>query len=437
MKKTFILDTNVLLYDAECLLSFDDNNIIIPLIVLEELDGHKRRPDEVGKNARRSVRLLDKFREKGSLDKGIELDNGGTLTILGSDKITCPFPADLDRSTVDNVILAMTKCLQETCEEKVILVTKDINVRVKCDALGINCSDFNKHKIIDKSEGLYTGVRRYEAPQVLIDKIYTDRDIPVPEELAKDEIYANEFIVMKDKESGQGSAIVRYMKKTNSLRLIPEIKSSWGLIPRNKEQKFSFDILFDDNIRLVTLVGKAGTGKTLLAAAAALEQAFSKNSKYKKVVISRPVQAVGKDIGYLPGDIYDKMAPWIAPIRDNLRYLFGDDKDTLDMYIESGKIEIEAITYIRGRSISDAIIIIDEAQNLTTHELKTIITRVGENTKIILTGDVDQIDNSYLDATSNGLSYTVEKFKDYDIAAHVTLLKGERSELATLGSEIL
>ena len=204
-----------------------------------------------------------------------------------------------------------------------------------------------------------------------------------------------------------------------------------------KEQKFSFDILFDDDIKLVTLVGKAGTGKTLLAASAALEQTLSKNAKYKKVVISRPVQAVGKDIGYLPGDLYDKMAPWISPIRDNLRYLFGDDKDTLDMYIESGKIEIEAITYIRGRSISDAIIIIDEAQNLTTHELKTIVTRVGENTKIILTGDVDQIDNTYLDSVSNGLSYTVEKFKDYDIAAHITLIKGERSRLASLGSEIL
>ena len=437
MKKTFILDTNVLLYDAECLLSFDDNNIIIPLIVLEELDDHKRRPDEVGKNARKSVRLLDKFREKGSLSEGIELDGGGTLTILGSDQITCPFPADLDKSSVDNVILAMTKCLQDTREEKVILVTKDINVRVKCDALGITCEDFNKHKIIDKSEGLYTGVRRLNAPQSLIDKVYTDREIPIPEDIIGEELYANEFIVMKDESTGQGSAIVRYVKKSNTLRLIPEIKSSWGLIPRNKEQKFSFDILFDDNIKLITLVGKAGTGKTLLAASAALEQAFSKDGKYKKVVISRPVQAVGKDIGYLPGDIYDKMAPWIAPIRDNLRYLFGDDKDTLDMYVESGKIEIEAITYIRGRSISDAIIIIDEAQNLTTHELKTIITRVGENTKIILTGDVDQIDNTYLDATSNGLSYTVEKFKEYDIAAHVTLLKGERSELASLGAEIL
>jgi PhoH-like ATPase len=340
-------------------------------------------------------------------------------------------------STVDNMILAMSKHLQAARKEKVVLVTKDINVRVKCDALGINCEDFNKHRIIDKSEGLYSGVRRADVSQELIDEIYLKKEIPLPRDILVDKVYPNEFLVLKDQTSGQGSAIVRYIKSQDVLRLIPEIKNSWGLIPRNKEQKFSFDILFDDDIKLVTLVGKAGTGKTLLAAAAALEQSFSKNAKYKKVVISRPIQTVGKDIGYLPGDIYDKMAPWIAPIRDNLRYLFGDDKDTLDMYVESGKIEIEAITYIRGRSISDAIIIIDEAQNLTTHELKTIITRVGENTKIILTGDIDQIDNTYLDSTSNGLSYTVEKFKDYDISAHVTLLKGERSELATLGAEIL
>jgi PhoH-like ATPase len=330
----------------------------------------------------------------------------------------------------------MSKCLQETSEEKVILVTKDINVRVKCDALGIKCEDFNKHRIVDKQEGLYSGVKRANISQALIDKIYSQgyaslEDIPVKD------VYPNEFLVLKDESTGQGSAIVRYMGKEEKFRLIPEIKSSWGLVPRNKEQKFSLDILFDDNIKLITLVGKAGTGKTLLAASAALEQSLSSNAKYKKVVISRPVQSVGKDIGYLPGDIYDKMAPWIAPIRDNLRYLFGDDKDTLDMYIESGKIEIEAITYIRGRSISDAIIIIDEAQNLTTHELKTIVTRVGENTKIILTGDVDQIDNTYLDSVSNGLSYTVEKFKEYDISAHITLIKGERSALASLGSEIL
>ena len=350
--------------------------------------------------------------------------------------MTCPLPPDIDMSTVDNQILAMSKCLQETSEQKVVLVTKDINVRVKCDALGIKCEDYNKHRIVDKQEGLYAGVKRVNVSQKVIDKIYTEGSAS-KEDLSIEDVYPNEFLVLKDESSGQGSAIVRYLGNEKKFRLIPEIRSSWGLIPRNKEQKFSFDILFDDDIKLVTLVGKAGTGKTLLAASAALEQTLSKNAKYKKVVISRPVQAVGKDIGYLPGDLYDKMAPWISPIRDNLRYLFGDDKDTLDMYIESGKIEIEAITYIRGRSISDAIIIIDEAQNLTTHELKTIVTRVGENTKIILTGDVDQIDNTYLDSVSNGLSYTVEKFKDYDIAAHITLIKGERSRLASLGSEIL
>ena len=392
--------------------------------------------DEINieKSKKDIVTFKGKFKNNINLRKNSVL---GTLTILSSDKMICPFPMDLDNDVIDNNIMAMAKCLQETREEEVILVTKDINVRVKCDAIGINCEDYHKHKIVATSEGLYSGVRRANINQSLIDKIYTDRNIQLKDLNLEGEIYANEFLVLKDETSGQGSAIVRYLKNKESCRLIPDIKSSWGLIPRNKEQKFALDILFDDDIKLVTLVGKAGTGKTLLATSAALEQTLSSNSKYRKGVISRPVQAVGKDIGYLPGDLYDKMAPWIAPIRDNLRYLFGDDKDTLDMYIENGVIEIEAITYIRGRSISDAIIIIDEAQNLTTHELKTIVTRVGDNTKIILTGDVDQIDNTYLDSTSNGLSYTIEKFKDYDIGAHVTLIKGERSKLATLGSEIL
>ena len=321
MKKTFVLDTNVLLYDAECLLSFDDNNIVIPLIVLEELDAHKRRPDEAGKNARRSVRTLDKLRELGSINLGVTLESGGTVRILSSTDITCPLPPDIDMSTVDNQILAMSKCLQETSEEKVILVTKDINVRVKCDALGIKCEDYNKHRIVDKQEGLYSGVKRMNISQELIDKVYIKGSV-TKSDLNLEDVCPNEFLVLKDQNSGQGSVIVRYHSKSEQFKLIPEIRSSWGLIPRNKEQKFSFDILFDDDIKLVTLVGKAGTGKTLLAASAALEQTLSKNAKYKKVVISRPVQAVGKDIGYLPGDLYDKMAPWISPIRDNLRYLF-------------------------------------------------------------------------------------------------------------------
>ena len=439
MKKTFVLDTNVLLYDAGCLLSFADNNIIIPLIVLEELDGHKKRPDEVGRNARQSVRNLDELRSKGSLQKGVVLDSGGSIKIVSPEDLKSSPDFELDISKPDNLIIYTAKSLSIDLDSEVTLVTKDINVRVKCDALDVRCEDFKKHQVVDEAEGLYRGVTRCNVPQTLIDLIYSSRTIALPEEIKSQiDIYPNQFIVLKDETTGQGSAIVRYFEDGNVISLIPEGKNSWGLSPRNKEQKFSLDILNDDEVKLVTLVGQAGTGKTLLAISAALQQVLEPDcKKYDKVVISRPVQPVGKDIGFLPGTLEEKMQPWIAPIRDNLKFLFGGNNDTLDMYVETGVIEIEAITFIRGRSISNAVMIIDEAQNLTTHELKTIITRVGENTKIILTGDIDQIDNTYLDSSSNGLSYAVEKFKHHDIAGHVLLIKGERSKLASLGAEIL
>jgi len=439
MKKTFVLDTNVLLYDAGCLLSFTDNNIIIPLIVLEELDGHKKRPDEVGRNARQSIRNLDELRSQGSLQKGVVLESGGSIKIVSPTDLKSTPDFELDISKPDNLIIYTAKSLSIDLEGDVILVTKDINVRVKCDALNVRCEDFKKHQVVDESEGLYPGVIRCNVSQEIIDSIYVAKTIKIPEEIKSQiDVYPNQFIVLKDKLTGQGSAIVRYFEDGDIVSLIPDIKNSWGLSPRNKEQKFSLDILNDDDVKLVTLVGKAGTGKTLLAISAALQQVLEPDSKkYDKVVISRPIQSVGKEIGFLPGTLEEKMQPWIAPIRDNLKYLFGGNNDTLDMYVESGVIEIEAITFIRGRSISNAIMIIDEAQNLTTHELKTIITRVGENTKIILTGDIDQIDNTYLDSSSNGLSYAVEKFKHYDIAGHVLLIKGERSKLASLGAEIL
>ena len=292
--------------------------------------------------------------------------------------------------------------------------------------------------MVSDAETLYSGVQRIEVSQEIVDKFYTTRKLEIDDTFKDHELYPNQFLVLKDNNSGQQSIISRFKNWNQPLTPLIETKQTWGLIPRNKEQKFALDILFDDSIKLVTLVGKAGTGKTLLAISSALQQTLEPTNKlYKKVVISRPVQPVGKDIGFLPGTLEEKMDPWIAPIKDNLKFLFSNDSFTMDMYIERGEIEIEAITFIRGRSIADAIIIIDEAQNLTTHELKTIITRVGENTKIILTGDIDQIDNTYVDSVSNGLTYAIEKFKDYPIAAHITLLKGERSELATLGAKIL
>ena len=442
MKKTFVLDTNVLLYDAESIFSFDDNNIVIPLIVLEELDQKKNRQDEVGKNCRKASRFLDELREIGNLQEGVNLSRGGTLKIISKDQIEnfddC-FLGDMDKDKVDNIIIAIARNLQNNEDNPVILVTKDINVRVVCDVLGIKCEDYKKHRVVTNPETLYSGVQRIDVTQDLVDNFYAERSLEIPESFKeKYDLYPNQFLVLKDQNSGQQSIITRFKDWSEPLKPLNYKKQSWGLIPRNKEQKFALDILFDNNINLVTLVGKAGTGKTLLAISSALQQTLEPgNQKYRKVVISRPVQPVGKDIGYLPGTMEEKMDPWISPIKDNLKFLFDNDSFTMDMYIDSGDIEIEAITFIRGRSIANAIMIIDEAQNLTTHELKTIITRAGENTKIILTGDIDQIDNTYVDSVSNGLTYAIEKFKEHSIAAHITLLKGERSELASLGAKIL
>jgi PhoH-like ATPase len=441
LKKTFVLDTNVLLYDSESIFSFDDNNIVIPLIVLEELDQKKNRQDEIGKNSRKSSRYLDELRDQGSLQKGVKLKSGGIIKVLSKDQIEGfdnVLLSDMDESKPDSIIIATAYSLQKNEKDPVILVTKDINVRVTCDVLGVQCEDYRKHRVVSDAETLYSGVQRIEVSQEIVDKFYTTRKLEIDDTFKDHELYPNQFLVLKDNNSGQQSIISRFKNWNQPLTPLIETKQTWGLIPRNKEQKFALDILFDDSIKLVTLVGKAGTGKTLLAISSALQQTLEPTNKlYKKVVISRPVQPVGKDIGFLPGTLEEKMDPWIAPIKDNLKFLFSNDSFTMDMYIERGEIEIEAITFIRGRSIADAIIIIDEAQNLTTHELKTIITRVGENTKIILTGDIDQIDNTYVDSVSNGLTYAIEKFKDYPIAAHITLLKGERSELATLGAKIL
>jgi len=442
LKKTFVLDTNVLLYDSESIFSFADNNIVIPLIVLEELDQKKSRQDEVGKNCRQTSRHLDKLREKGNLQKGVDLPGAGTIKIISKDQIDkfddC-FLGDMDENKVDNIIIAIAKNLQDNLEEPVVLVTKDINVRVVCDVLDVNCEDYLKHRVASDADTLYSGVQRIDVDQQLVDNFYATKSLEVPESFKeKFQLFSNQFLVLKDQNSGQQSIITRFKSWDKPLVPLIGAKQSWGLIPRNKEQKFALDILFDDNIKLVTLVGKAGTGKTLLAISSALQQTLEPNNqKYRKVVISRPVQPVGKDIGFLPGTLEEKMDPWIAPIKDNLKFLFNNDSFTMDMYLENEDIEIEAITFIRGRSIANAFIIIDEAQNLTTHELKTIITRVGENTKIILTGDIDQIDNTYVDSVSNGLTYAIEKFKEYPIAAHITLLKGERSELASLGAKIL
>ena len=442
MPKVFCLDTNVLLYDSESLFAFDDNTVIIPLIVLEELDRKKSRMDEVGQNARRVSRQLDKLRKQGSLSDGVTLKSGGVIRITKRLEVLDEMPEEIiDNPIADNIILTDAFHLFKEHGDNVTLITKDINLRVKCDVLGIPCDDYLKHRVAVNKSHLFTGVRRATLNQEKIDEIYAEKEIEVPVDHPDFEnLTPNEFVVIKSHPTAS-AAICRH--KDEKLHILPNIKSVWNVSSRNKEQRFAFDLLFDPSIKIVTLVGPAGTGKTLLAVAAGVHQVLEKsNENFSKLIVSRPIQPLGNDIGYLPGTMEEKMDPWTKPIMDNLGYLFNSDRDKsgktiVSMYFEKGIFEVEAITYLRGRSIPNAFIIIDEAQNLSVHELKTIITRAGENTKIVLTGDIEQIDNTYVDAVSNGLAYAVEKFKNEPIAGHITMIKGQRSELATLASKIL
>jgi len=458
MKKTYVLDTNVLLSDPNSIFSFEEHEVIVPMAVLEELDRHKSRLDEVGKNARHVSKSLDELRSHGSLIEGVKLHNGGTIKIVSVDdnEFAKKLPPELKSSKTDNMIIALMLHLSSS---NCVLVSKDINVRIKCDSLGINCEDYLKMRVDVDENHFYRGVEVVEVPLEHVDRFYAEGSVLLePELLGDKKLYPNQIVVIK--AVGQDgntikSALAKNLSSNKPLVSIAKIESAFGLKPRNKEQTFSFDLLFDDNIKLLTLTGPSGTGKTLLAIAAALEQlnGLGSQQKYEKLIVTRPVQPVGKDIGFLPGTLQEKMEPWISPIRDNINFLMGGKKSArkkpidptkqrgdgyyLDILQDRGLIEIEAITFIRGRSIPNAFIIIDEAQNLSMHELKTIITRVGDGTKLVLTGDIEQIDNVHVDVYTNGLTYAIEKFKDYPIAGHVSLLKGERSALATLASQIL
>lgn len=435
MKKTYLLDTNVLLTSADSIFSYKNNDIIIPLKVIEEIDKHKKRQDGVGANARITIRILDKLREDGNLYKGVKISEGkGILSIRGYDAFD--LPDDFDVSSADNQIIGTAITEKKSLgKEKLIVVTRDINMRVKCDALQIPTEDFLTEKTVNNTEELYTGFIKHLVDDQTIDRYYSDEEIF----LEKEDIvlHSHQFVMLVSNQNEKKTALAKFINYNSPLSPVVEYNKIWGLKPRNKEQMFGLNILMDPNIPIITMTGKAGCGKTLLAIAAGLEQIMEENKRYKKLVVSRPVQPVGKDIGFLPGTLEEKMSPWLMPIQDNLEFLLGDNKETIELLYENGTIEVEALTYIRGRSISNAFIIIDEAQNLSIHELKTIITRVGENTKIILTGDIEQIDNVYLDSLSNGLSYAIEKFKEHELAGHISLMKGERSKVATLAAKIL
>jgi PhoH-like ATPase len=434
-KKIYVLDTNVLLSDFNALYAFKSNDVVIPLKVLEEIDKHKKRQDGVGANARQVIRELDSLREKGNLVEGVKLGGRkGNLSVksYGVYKL----PNDMSMEDPDNQILAtVLNCTSNNIGTPVIIVSQDINVRVKADALGLPAEDYTTNQIVEKAEEVYTGFLSHLVDDAMIDRFYGGEKMFLEEKDIK--LFPNQYVMLVSNANEKKTALAKFKNYNHPLSKVRDYKEGiWDVRAKNKEQQFALDLLMDQDVKIVSLVGKAGCGKTLIALAAGLKQILD-DGTYKKLIVSRPVQPMGRDIGFLPGTLEEKMMPWIAPIQDNLEFLMGDDKEHMKTLQEQGTIEIEALTFIRGRSISKAFIIIDEAQNLTMHELKTIITRVGEDTKIVLTGDIEQIDSAFLDATNNGLTYAVEKFKPYELAGHISLQKGERSAVASLAASVL
>ena len=439
MNKTFILDTNVLLLDPLAINKFGpDNKVFIPLTVIEELDRFKKDQNENGRNARYFSRLIDGFRAEGSLFKGIKLENGGILQVSVTKEYKGSANSGLKLDLNDNIILASALTLKEA-GENVILITKDINLRLKSDAVNIHAEDYETTDVtVDE---LYSGQRVVQFDLEKIEEFEKERflkleagDIP--------SIYPNEYLVLVDKNNPFKKLLGRFhAKKGGIVPLIKPKEGVWGIHPKNIEQQFALDALLNNEINLVSLVGKAGTGKTLLAIAAGLECAITKQN-YSRVLVSRPIVPMGRDLGFLPGDINDKLGPWMQPIFDNIDFLFGNQRarnemTTWDELINQGLLHVEPLTYIRGRSLPQQYMIVDESQNLTPHEIKTIITRAGEGTKIVLTGDSEQIDNPYLDSLNNGLVYTIDKLKGEEIVAHVKLQVGERSPLSEIASKLL
>ncbi|TYS11949.1 PhoH family protein [Bacillus subtilis] len=442
MSKIYVLDTNVLLQDPNAIFSFEENEVVIPAVVLEEVDSKKRYMDEVGRNARHVSKLIDALRQKGRLHEQVPLDTGGTLRIELNHRSFHQLQEIFIEKTNDNRILAVAKNLsleEETKEDgrPVILVSKDVLVRVKADAIGLHAEDFLNDRVVDNDE-MYNGYKDLYISQQLFSSFYGKNQITV-NEMKQHTFYPNQFALMKDELGGSSSAVGMADKTGTVLkRLVFDDEHVWGIRPKNVQQTMALELLLREDIPLVTLIGKAGTGKTLLALAAGLLQTEDLGI-YKKLIVARPIVPVGKDIGYLPGEKEEKLKPWMQPIFDNLEFLFNAKKPgELEAILSGiGSIQVEALTYIRGRSIPDQFIIIDEAQNLTRHEVKTLLTRVGEGSKIVLMGDPEQIDHPYLDSLNNGLAYVVERFKGQPISGSVKLLKGERSGLAQLAADLL
>lgn len=441
--KHFVLDTNVLLHNPAALFMFKDNEVVIPFDVIEELDKFKTQNDDLGRNARTVIRHLDRLRQEGTLSEGVPVkETGGRVrVILEEDQKLCP---GLTANTADNrIICCAYSLLQEG--KRVVFISKDINARIKSDTLGLKTEDFEAQKV--DFDRLYTGWREAQVPSEVIANLFAAKQV----KLDIPDLFANEFVLLKDQQQENHTALGRHKADGLVVPVRPRRSPVFGIMPRNLQQTMALDLLLDDSVKLVTLLGSAGTGKTLLALAAGMTKVLNEQA-YHKLLCARPIMPLGRDIGYLPGGKDEKLTAWMQPIFDNLSYLLssrltGEDKSAhaalstveqrIEQLIQSGQVVLEPLTYIRGRSIPRQFMIVDEAQNLTPHEVKTIASRVGEGTKLILTGDATQIDNPYLDSSSNGLSYMVERLKGQHIVGHVTLAKSERSELASLAAEVL
>jgi PhoH-like ATPase len=434
--KNYILDTNVLLHDPNSLLAFKGNTVLIPIEVLEEIDRFKRESSELGQNARAVSRSLDALRAKGHLNKGVKLENGGMLRIVFHEKngeAALPF----GNNNVDNRIISQALAIQK-CETKspAILVTKDINLRIKADSLGLSAEDYETDRVLLTE--LYTGMIEMTITAEKMSRFRVEGELDLN---GHGKYFPNEYCTLTEEANPKRTALTKV--DPTGTKLIPILdcrEGVWGIKPRNREQHFAFDALLDDRIKLVTLMGKAGTGKTLMAMAAGLKRTVL-DREFRRLVVARPTVSMGRELGFLPGSLEEKLAPWMQPIHDALELLsdlnMGADHRRSTDLMRSGTIMVEALSYIRGRSIAHQFMVIDEAQNLTPLEVKTIITRVGTGTKIIFTGDPYQIDNPYVDSSSNGFNYIISKFRPQAIAAHIELQKGERSELAELAANIL
>jgi PhoH-like ATPase len=438
MKKNYVLDTNVLLHDPHAIFKFEDNDLFLPIYVIEEIDQFKRDSNERGRNARTVSRLLDALRTKGPLSGGVALDEGGTLRVFVP-QIRAELPIALNPGSGDHAILQTAIALRDSHPDMpTIFVTMDVNLRIRGDALGLTTEAYENQAV--DFEHLESGTIELTLPAAELDNFLSSGAVKPPE---SERLPPNVCIVLRDDAERPRTALGRFHAETGDVRALKVPREGLsGVRPRNREQAFALDLLLDEKVRLVTLVGKAGTGKTLLALAAGLKRCVEEGV-YARLLVSRPVMPLGRDLGFLPGDVDQKLNPWMQPIYDNLEFLLvaGGGKRRgvrgYDELFQTGQLQVEPLTYIRGRSLPSQYVIVDEAQNLTPHEVKTVITRCGEGTKIVLTGDPFQIDNPYVDSSTNGLTYAADRLRGEPLVGHMLLSKGERSELANIAANKL